>query len=331
MDAWTCLAAARKRRSLVWASLRSRAFDSAAVQSSAAPSKTMRWPVGAVASFLTGRVVSLVWHEAAHAAFAVLLGCRHAQISLRVRLLHTSVTVRGISESTSHIIRHAGWVASLGFALAVSACPAVMLTWGSLACWLTAVEAIGSDLLGLLTQTEGVAMGAAKETFFCGNFGLLVLRAAQQSHVLPTLRVMIRTTMLRGAQSAGVVAYMGKRGRGGVCKAKRTRVVNGKRTDLCDLLFGNGPTSRVQVGQQVPQLFVGHTRFATSSRATMDGCHPHAWSPPTEQTVWRLRSDERTPSHRNFTSAPASVEAYITHSRRPQDFRPLASLALLPC
>ena len=92
----------------------------------------------------------------------------------------------------------------------------------------------------------------------CGNFGLLLLEAAQSPKVRKLLETMIRVTMMRGAQSAGIVTYTGKTNQG-----IRKRVVNGKRTDLCDLLMrkcaGVLHPSRIEA----PQLFQGHTRFAT--------------------------------------------------------------------
>ena len=78
-----------------------------------------------------------------------------------------------------------------------SATLAVLLAFG-----LTAIEAAFSDLFGL-----GVPADAPAHRFFCGNFGLVMLQALEKDKVLPVLRQMIRTTMVRGAQSAGIVTY----------------------------------------------------------------------------------------------------------------------------
>ena len=43
----------------------------------------------------------------------------------------------------------------------------------------------------------------------CGNFGLLLLCPAASPLVRKLLEVMIRVTMMRGAQSAGIVTYEG--------------------------------------------------------------------------------------------------------------------------
>ena len=104
----------------------------------------------------------------------------------------------------------------------------------------------------------------------CGNFGIIFLDPRFRDKVLPLLREMIRITMMRGAQSAGIVTY-GVDGKG-----VRTRVNNGKRTDLCTLLLKKLSTSNLSP----PQLFQGHTRFATSSIAALPGCHPHQYSAP---------------------------------------------------
>ena len=93
--------------------------------------------------------------------------------------------------------------------------------------------------------------------------------------------------------------------------ARRTRKVNGKRTDLCELLLGKaGSTSSSSISDcKHARLYSGHTRFATSSQSTKDGCHPHCWSAPTWQTYWRFVA-----SHRGFKSTHACPSAYVTHN-----------------
>ena len=63
----------------------------------------------------------------------------------------------------------------------------------------------------------------------CGNFGLLLLDKAAAGKVKTLLETMLRVTMMRGAQSAGLVTYVGAAGEK---KGFRRRVVNGKRTDV---------------------------------------------------------------------------------------------------
>ena len=44
-------------------------------------------------------------------------------------------------------------------------------------------------------------------SFYCGNFGCLLLNTAAASKVYPLLRKMVQITSMRGAQSAGIVTY----------------------------------------------------------------------------------------------------------------------------
>lgn len=138
----------------------------------------------------------------------------------------------------------------------------------------------------------------------CGNFGLLLLDLAASGRVSSLLAIMLRVTMARGAQSAGLVTYTGK-GRIG----KRKRVVNGKRTDLCDMLMRMF-SGELRRSFTRPTIFQGHTRFATTSIAGFDGCHPHQFSPPRQAEVWRYDSA----TNATFTSSTLSVEAFITHN-----------------
>ena len=92
------------------------------------------------------------------------------------------------------------------------------------------------------------------------------------------LRKMLETTMTRGAQSAGLVTY---RRSGGDAQGCRARTVSGKRTDLARLLLSKFSRAlerrRTLLGTGLlaaPQLFQGHTRFATTSLTTLGGCHP---------------------------------------------------------
>ena len=83
-----------------------------------------------------------------------------------------------------------------------------------------------TDLLGI-----GVLRPATMATFFCGNFGIILLSpsAWDGTTVLDLLQKMIEVTMMRGAQTGGVVAWK-KYPKNN--KGLRSRVVAGKRTDL---------------------------------------------------------------------------------------------------
>ena len=127
----------------------------------------------------------------------------------------------------------------------------------------------------------------------CGNFGIIFLDPRFRDKVLPLLREMIRITMMRGAQSAGIATYLrtasaaNTRERLGFLSrlGVRSRVVNGKRTDLSALVMRRlawdlrraAAFHGVRDAIEAPQVFQGHTRFATTSISNLDGCHPHQW------------------------------------------------------
>ena len=203
------------------------------------------------------------------------------------------------------LIRHSGWLFSVIAAVTLLAythrCPGrskLSTESIAIASIITAIEAVWTDLLRLpVIPLFGPASQhyAGLTTFFCGNFGLIVINSAWTSkdngrHALDLLERMVNVTMMRGAQSGGVITY---------CRSKRlpakanpvvgvrSRVVNKKRTDLSKLirakvkgdLFDSFTHSFPSDGF-VP-FFSGHTRFATSSKATFDGTHPQRWTPPT--------------------------------------------------
>jgi hypothetical protein len=146
------------------------------------------------------------------------------------------------------------------------------------------------------------------------QFGLMLLELFGAAHVKDILETMIRVTMMRGAQSAGLVTYQPTAGaaHGGPWrspKAVRKRVNNGKRTDLCTLLLKEYEQLLQPAAMSSPQLFQGHTRFATSSIAALPGCHPHQWTPPSTRPLWRYDS-----SASRFVGGPSNVEGHITHN-----------------
>ena len=93
-----------------------------------------------------------------------------------------------------------------------------------------------------------------------------------------------------------------------IIRGIRSRVVNAKRTvlskgvrrkiekDNCSKLGNNlrgwndkafNPNSS---GKRLVRGFFGHTRFATTSKASMDGTHPHQWSPRRFYTFFPFQS-----------------------------------------
>jgi hypothetical protein len=144
----------------------------------------------------------------------------------------------------------------------------------------------------------------------CGNFGLLLLLPLDRKSALRLLRRMLKITSVRGAQSAGVATY--ELNRKGEATGVRCRVVNGKRTDLADLLLAK--LERSLSGASFPstsepcRLFQGHTRFATSSIVNIGGCHPHQWLPRRVQAAWHL-TDAGT-----VGVEQRAAESFITHN-----------------
>jgi hypothetical protein len=62
-------------------------------------------------------------------------------------------------------------------------------------------------------------------------------------------------------------------------------------------------------------MLVGHTRFATSSLSTLDGTHPHQWTPPSQRRVYSM---DRNPTMKGKMHIPrptvVTVENFITHN-----------------
>lgn len=223
-------------------------------------------------------------HELAHLCTAAAMGFKDGiggnssigDFLVRTFLLRQSV-IPALSSADllySAIVRHAGWMASVVLALVILSSTKHQSI--CLAAVVTALEAISTDLLGLLSTQ------AAPHVLFCGNFGVLLLHSAWTkvdggSTALDILSTMVRVTSMRGAQSGGVVTF--QQDKSGL-KGIRSRVVNKKRTDLSeevrkrierDVRFGNSTDTT---------FFAGHTRFATTSKATFEGTHPQQWTPP---------------------------------------------------
>lgn len=215
----------------------------------------------------------------------------------------------------------------------------------------TALEALQTDLLRIQladhfsfsaadpadpADPAATAAAAAARILFCGNFGIILVNLAWATRgsrdALSILEKMIEVTMMRGAQSGGVVTYndggdasamssdsgvgagAAGRGRGGGGKGLRSvraRVVNGKRTDLSKLVRQKleRAVSGVRHSPRFHPFFAGHTRFATSSKCTMDGTHPHRWSPARSLPVYDRYGVAAVPVARRV-----NVENYICHN-----------------
>ena len=201
--------------------------------------------------------------------------------------------------------RHSGWMFSVIVAAVLANMygyrPSYRAKLGTsasstviIAATITAIEAIWTDLLRLpVIPLFGPTSPGI--TFFCGNFGLIVINSAWTSkdngrHALDLLEKMVNVTMMRGAQSGGVITYCRSKrlpAKGHPMVGVRSRVVNKKRTDLSKLVRAKvkgdvfDSLSHSFPSDGFVPFFSGHTRFATSSKATFDGTHPQRWTPPT--------------------------------------------------
>ena len=207
------------------------------------------------------------------------------------------------------------------------------------AAYITAFESITSDLMGFVPQMAKSFLhldsssspslsddSSIKLLLHCGNFGILLLNSQWINidggqRALSMLEKMVEVTMMRGAQSGGVVTFEPASGGGEGCnpviKGVRSRVVNAKRTvlskgirekiekDNCGVLSGGklrgwdhiafNATEGGSSGEAAKRLvrgFFGHTRFATTSKASFDGTHPHQWTPRQTLTCYGFQSME---------------------------------------
>ncbi|KAL3915701.1 MAG: hypothetical protein SGILL_005522, partial [Bacillariaceae sp.] len=229
------------------------------------------------------------------------------------------------------MIRHVGWIVSVAWAVLVglalvfsSARKFPTTRMGSFFTnpWLcgavaTALEAMATDLLGFSMWK--------KSTFLCGNFGVILMNSGWTSTTgdhgtaaLDLLEKMIEVTMMRGAQTGGVVTWTHDTSN---MKASptpvRVRVVNGKRTELSPLLrqalekkICSFPTRKIDPSVQA---LLGHTRFATSSKATLPGTHPHQWSAPENRRVYPL-DDTNLWLSKDPKPVVQMISNFITHN-----------------
>lgn len=287
-------------------------------------------------------------------------------ISAWLRLAYEVALGRQLSlpnfpEDLERPVRHAGWICSclLLLSLVVLRCTTwrrigfekndinirssntlqccfsaeIMSSDMLMAALITAFEAITSDLIGFSPSRNPSSM---RHVFYCGNFGIILLshlwlkNKENEAAALDTMQQMIEVTMMRGAQSGGVVVYHPERSKDssatGVTpcsKAVRSRIVNRKRTDLSKLVrakvekdFRRGiDRSSTTPKTFVPRMFVGHTRFATSSLSTLDGTHPHQWTPPALRRVYAMGSNPTNKNEKLIpTPATVCVQNYITHN-----------------
>jgi hypothetical protein len=244
-----------------------------------------------------------VLHEAWHLLAACLVG-HYDAINFK-NLVSAIFEFKVEVNSTgwrAEVIRHAGWLGSIFVLLFTFFLEEISIPC-RLAAFLTVADSLCSDLFL-------IGCSSTSCVFRCGNFGILLLDKDNRDRAISILRTMVRVTMMRGAQSGGVVTYV-PQGKG--LRGIRSRVVNGKRTDLSVLV-----TSKLWYDQLFAYLrfglnkgarfFGGHTRFATSSKASFDGTHPHQWTPRADHLIWRETAAG------DWSSQRCNVELYICHN-----------------
>jgi hypothetical protein len=225
-------------------------------------------------------------------------------------------------DTTVFWIRHSGWI---GSSIVLMIAVLLQYHYGHdknknnnddhyrfflMASFVTLLEALSTDLF---LWKPLLPIYNPRAIFFCGNFGILILNPVWLQHkdsFLDVLQEMVSVTMMRGAQSAGVVFYHNSNKDTTTTTttvAGRSRVVNYKRTDL-SVLMRRQLQKELRRPESLCPLLAGHTRFATSSKATLDGTHPHRWTEPSGRRVY-----DHTIG-RVVVKNQITVTNYITHN-----------------
>jgi hypothetical protein len=273
-------------------------------------------------------------HEFSHCLCAIWMGhtlVAHGEYGpFLFRLLLGRHTILSLSDTDSisvenvNLIRHTGWLFSVFVAIIV----VTIFQRNSnakMAAIVTALESITSDLFrwnvlqGLYTPFDNISPSSSC-VLFCGNFGIIILHHAwfekRGMSILDVLEKMVNITMMRGAQSGGVITF--KPDSKNNLRGIRSRCVNSKRTDLSKLIRSkvHHDVFPTMGGKPFPKDFVpvfsGHTRFATSSIAAMDGTHPHQWTPPSVRRLYKCTVSPN--GNHQYNLSPVKVENYITVS-----------------
>lgn len=308
-----CLAALKASITMVWVFFKNQGRKGLTATSS--PTKTVVW-----------YIILGACHELVHLLTSFCFNLHHGVVNadesyltfiVRV-MVGRAIELPALADAdvdASAVVRHSGWIFSVVIALLFMNIR-ILAKEATNAAIVTAIEAVATDLLQF--GSVGVT------TLLCGNFGLILINPMWFSEPdygkssLQILQKLVEITMMRGAQTGGVVTWAGKPN-GGELAGIRSRVVNGKRTDLSEGVVAKVYKDAFTGGKVKSGIrgFFGHTRFATSSKATLDGCHPHQWSPPNAWQVYRSHNLKSfTP-----TSTSIMVENFITHNGDLDFFR----------
>ena len=204
---------------------------------------------------LTVYMICGVLHEAAHISVASLYYSQLSEFGVSptsvvlLQAVFGRYSVIQLSEKEHHdIIRHAGWIFSVLLAIVCHLLHNYKRTTKkdnndiAMVAYIVAFEATVTDLLQLTPMHNTVTQNDSIISF-CGNFGILLLNPSWLSidggrTALDVLEKMVNVTMMRGAQSGGVVTfepdhYSKKHSSTPPpLHGVRSRVVNAKRSDL---------------------------------------------------------------------------------------------------
>ena len=220
---------------------------------------------------------------------------------------------------TPHVTLRPG-AGKLGAALAAAAGLCASTAWAarshSLAASLTLFGALvsdGADLARLLMHPHALAQLTQLR---CGNFGVFLAEAADAGlDPVAILQRMAEVTMGRGGQSGGVATFLPTAS--GLASV-RARVRPGRRQAMAPLVASALRrrlawcrfTSRAPGAgsHAAARVYLGHTRFATSSLPSVTESHPHQWTPPgAAQPVWRVSHGVAVRSWERFS-------LFVTHN-----------------
>lgn len=283
---------------------------------------------GAAISFCFWYWLFGIGHEMSHVMSALL--CGHMPSfsfeNLMNILLWRKVHIPMKSRPGELLVRHAGFAGSAAFM--VVAYTQELSQVAQAAAAITVLEALLSDFMMIWPHPE-------EGWFFCGNFGLILLNEAlaASSAVKDILEQMTEVTMVRGAQGGGVVTFaacpkhwLRSHDHGDRSDPSdqvvpdlmglRARVVNQKRSTLSEVLrqkLDAAERWRRCAGRPLMhfgRIYAGHTRFATSSKATLDGVHPHQWSRPQRLNMYVGWSEGSLCSK----TLSKNFEIFVTHN-----------------
>ena len=211
----------------------------------------------------------------------------------------------------------AGVVASSWLALAAVTWATTPAACGCVFVLLGALQSDGACLLACALR--GLDAIAGNTALACGNFGVLLSAAASGDvDAVELLARMAEVTMGRGGQSGGVATFVTSPD-GQSITPVRARVCPGRRQAMAPLLVGSlrtrlrlarlkpsmwGPTGGAH---QREALFLGHTRFATSSLPSIRESHPHQWTPPHSVSHWRVKGA-------TLVASASQYGVFITHN-----------------